>query len=256
MVKAFAAGLIIAVIAPLIGNFLVVKRFSLLADTLAHVSLVGVAIGLLTGLNPLLVATGTSVIAALGMEKLRSKNKVLGEAALALFLSGSLAVAAVLVSLARGFNSNLLSFLFGSITTITTEDIYVMAILGVVVLVLISLFYKEFFIVSFDEELAKASGVKIKFFNNLLIILAAITVSVAMRIVGILLVGALMVIPVITASRIGKSFKSTLLISLVISLIAVIGGLFISYYLDLVSGGTIVIVALIMFLISIAFTRH
>lgn len=253
MVRSFIAGLIIAIIAPIIGSFLVIRRFSLLSDTLGHVSLVGVAVGFLANINPLITATAVSILAALGMEKLRTQNKTLGETSLALFLSGSLAIATVLIGLAKGFNTNLLSYLFGSIATISLEDTVYMAVAGAVALVIIIIFYKEFLLVSFDEELATAQGLNARLFNNLIVIIAAIVIAVAMRIVGILLVGALMVIPVITATRLGRSFKGTLLISIGLSVFAVITGLFVSFYLDLASGGTIVVISLLLFMANLLY---
>lgn len=253
MVRAFIAGSMISIIAPLIGCFLVVRRYSLMADTLAHVSLVGVAIGLLTHGNPVATSTITSGVAALGIEKLRTSRKIFGESILALFLSGSLAVASVLISIAKGFNTNLFTYLFGSITTVSLNDLYFIGVLGLVVLISIILLYKELFLVTTDEELAQVNGVNPKIFNTLLVIMAAITVSLSMNIVGILLVGALMIIPVITAMQIAHSFKQTLILSVVFSLFSVVSGLFLSYYFDLASGGTIVLIALVIFLLSLFF---
>jgi len=251
MIRAFVAGLVIAVIAPLIGSFLVVRRYSLMADTLAHVSLLGVAIGLLTNINPVITAIATSGVASLGIERLRSDKKVYGESALALFLTGSLAIATVLISLAQGFNVNLLSYLFGSITTVSIGDLWLILTLGVIVLIAVLVLYKEFFVISLDEELAAVSGIPTKALNVVLILLAALTVSLSLRIVGVLLIGALMVIPVIAAMQYGKSFKATVWIALCISLISVIVGLFASFYLNLASGGTIVVIALLIFLVSL-----
>lgn len=255
MVRAFMAGLVIAVIAPSIGIFMVIRRYSLMADTLAHVSLVGVAIGLLTGGNPIITAAATSVITAVGIERLRLNRNIFGESVLALFLSASLAVASVLISMARGQSLNILSYLFGSITTVAAAELYFILGLGVVVLATLFLIYKELFFISFDEELARAGGINTKIYNLVLIIMAALTVTLSMRIVGVLLIGALMVIPVITAMQFGRSFKNTLFISIGFSLVSVISGLFISYYLDLASGGTIVVVALALFLLSLLFNR-
>lgn len=255
MVRAFWAGIIIAVIAPLIGIFLVVRRYSLIADTLAHVSLVGVALGVLLNINPVLMATGTTVFASFNIEKLRKSKKIFGESILALFLSGSLAIVAILVSLTNGFKVNLLSYLFGSIVTVNKDDLFIISVLSVFVILTILLFYKELFAVAFDEELAKASGIKADFFNFVIILLAAITVSLAMRIVGILLVGALMIIPVISAIQFGKSFLKTIFLGIAFSLIAVIIGLFIAYYQDLAPGGTIILVALTIFIVSLIWNR-
>lgn len=252
MQRAVLAGLMIAVVAPLIGTFMVVRRYSLMADTLAHVSLVGVALGLITGVNPVITASGTAIVAAVGIEALRSSKQVYGESVLALFLSGSLALATVIVSAGSGINANFVSYLFGSITTVTSEDLIVIGSLGTVVVAILMLFYKELFMVSFDEELSRAAGMKAERYNLLLILLAALSVSISMRIIGVLLIGALMVIPVITAMQIAKSFKQTLVYSVICSLISVMSGLIISYYFDLASGGTIVVTALVIFCICLA----
>lgn len=255
MVRAFTAGTIIGIIAPLIGTFLVIRRYSRLADTLAHVSLAGVAVGLLTRTDPVVSAIVISVSTAFCVEKLRFKKGIFGESVLAIFLWSGMAVAVVIISIARGFNVGLFSFLFGSITTIAPGDLYFVGILGTLVLLLVIICYKELFIVSFDEELAQVNGIKAKSFNMILVILAAVTVSLSMRVVGILLIGALMVIPVITAMQFSRSFKQTLIVSVIISLCAVLIGLFLSYYFDLASGGTIVLVAMMLFLVSLFFPK-
>ncbi len=255
MVRAFSAGVVIALIAPLIGNFIVVRRYSLLADTLSHVALAGVAISVLTHQQPVIVAVITTIIAGLLIEYLRLHRQIYGESVLAIFLSGSLALAVVLMSIGNGLNTDLLSVLFGSIATVSGTDLTIMLILGAVVVVLIVLFYKEFFLVSFDEELAKASGLRVRLLNTIIVVLAAITVALAMRIVGVLLIGALMVIPVITAMQFGRSFKATIGLSIIASMIAVLGGLVIAYYADLASGGTIVLVALCLFIPSLFYRR-
>jgi len=250
MVRAFAAGIVTGIIAPLIGAFLVVRRLSLMAETLAHVSLLGVAIGLLANIQPVITATATAVAVSLGIEKIRTGKKIFGESALAIFFSGSLAFAAILISLAQGFNRSLFSYLFGSIATVSQVDLMLISALAAVIILALALVYKELFLVSFDEELAEVNGVNAKIVNLVLIVLAAITVSLSIRIVGILLIGALMVIPVVTAIQLSKSFKQVLTISVVVSLLSVISGLFISYYFDLASGGTIVAIALLFFLLS------
>ncbi len=255
MLRAFTAGIIIGVLAPVIGTFLVVRRLSLMASTLAHISLLGVAIGLLTGVQPVLAAAATSVVSAFGIEKIRSGNKVFGESVLALFLSGSLALAAVLISLSKGFNQNLFSYLFGSIATVTQTDLILIAGLATAIVITIILIYKELFLVSFDEELARVNGVPANTINMALIIMAAVTVSLAMQVVGSLLIGALMVIPVITAIKIGKSFRQILLYSVGISVVSVIAGLFLSYYLSLASGGTIVLVTILFFITASVFKK-
>lgn len=256
MIRAFIAGITISIVAPLIGMFLVVRRYSLMADTLAHVSLLGVAVGLLTNIPPFLTSLISSVIAAFGIERLRESKKLFGESILALFLSGSLAIAVLLISLARGFNVNLFSYLFGSISTVSIVDLYFIIGLGALVIIVIFTLYKEFFLVSLDEELALSGGLPARLINLILVILAAVSVSIAIRVVGVLLVGALMVIPVITAMQYAKSFRITMVLSVVFSFFSVIIGLFSSYYLDLASGGTIVVVALLFFIVSLLFQKR
>lgn len=255
MIRAFIAGAIIGILAPTIGIFLVVKRYSLLADTLAHVSLVGVAAGVLLGINPIMGALVTSVVAAFGMERLRARKKIYGESILALFLSGSLAVALILLGLAHGLNVNIFSFLFGSITTVSATDLIIIGAFGILAISLILIFFKSFFLVSYDEELAQAQKLPVTLLNIIIIVMAAITVSISIQVVGILLVGALMVIPVLSATQWEMGFLKTALLSTAFSLIAVVTGLFLSFYLNLPSGGTIVVTALFIFAISLFFNK-
>lgn len=251
MVRAFIAGGAIAVIAPMIGTFLVMRRFSLFADSLSHVALAGVAIGLISGLYPVATAVVTCVVAALFIEKLRSERKIYGDAALSLFLSGSLAVALVLISFAHGFNVNLFSYLFGSVAAVEQIDVYIILGLTVVVLLAFLGYYKQLFYVGFDEEAAKVSGINVRMMNLLLMTLAAVTVALSMRIVGILLVGALMVIPVLAALQISKSFRQTLFFSILFSVLSVFSGLIFSYQFDIIAGGAIVLVALAFFIVML-----
>lgn len=255
MVRAFEAGIAIAVIAPLIGMFLVVRRYSLLADTLAHTSLAGVAIGLLFRINPVFSAIILSVVASLGIEQLRASRRVFSESVLALFLSGSLAFAVVILSLAKGFNASLFGYLFGSISTVSQTDVWVIVALAVMVFLNVVLLYKELFFVAFDEELAQASGLPVRRLNFTIVLLAAITVALSIRIVGVLLIGALMVIPVISAVQYGRGFRATLILSVIFSLLSVLIGLSASYYFNLASGGAIVLVALVIFLLSLAVSK-
>lgn len=251
VVRGLTAGAIVAVIAPLIGIFLVLRRYSLIADTLAHVSLGGIALGLLLGINPIFTALGVTVLSSLGIERLRLSKKVYGESALALFLSGSLALATVLLSLGKGFTTNLFNYLFGSIVTVTQSDVYTIAGLALVVIVVIALLYKELVYISFDEEAARVSGIPTRFINATLIVLAALTVSVAIPIVGILLIAALIVIPVVAALQLKKSFVMTILYAEIFSVVSVVSGIVVSFYLNLATGGTIVLIALLIFLLTL-----
>jgi zinc transport system permease protein len=247
VLRGLAAGIIVAIIAPLIGIFLVLRRYSLIADTLAHVSLAGVALGLLLGLSPIFTAIAITVVSSLGIERLRETKRVYGESALALFLSGSLALATVLLSLGHGFNTNLLNYLFGSIVTVTENDVYTIAVLAVVVLAVLFAFYKELVYISFDAEAAQVAGIPVRRINTILIVLAALTVSLSIPIIGILLIAALIVIPCVTALQLRVNFTTTILYAELISLSSVIVGIIASFYLDLSTGGTIVLIMLGIF---------
>lgn len=255
ILRGFEAGILIAIIAPLIGIFLVLRRYSLIADTLSHVSLAGVAIGLLAKINPIVTALLTSAVAALAIEKLRSAKKIYGETALSIFLSGGLALAVVLISLSNGFNVNLFGYLFGSILTIQASDVRLIAVLGAVIIGLLVAFYKELVYISFDEEAAQVSGIPVQAINFIFILLAAMTVALAIPIVGILLISALVVIPVAAALQLKKSFQATLLYAEAISVCSVIVGITVSFYYDLSPGGTIVLIALALFSLILLFKR-
>lgn len=250
MQRALLAGAMIGTIAPMIGVFIVLRRLSLIADTLAHVALAGVAAGLLLGTYPTAGALVACLLGAVGIERLRAAGRLSGETALAIVLSGGFAVAVVLISLADGFNVDLFAYLFGSIAGVQPQELWVILGLGVVVLAAVGLLYKELFALTFDEESARLQGVPVDALNVLLTALVAVTVVVAMRIVGILLTGALIVIPAATALRLAPNFRSTLWIAVACSLVAVLTGMVASFYLDIAAGGAIVLAALVLFGLS------
>src|SRR3990172_9184492 len=247
MQRAFAAGAVMAVVCPLIGVFLVPRRLSLIAVTLAHVALAGVALGLLVGASPVLGALVVTVAGALGMERLRSRGALQGDAALAVFLSGGFALAVVLISLARGFNADLFAILFGSILTISPADVWLILALGAVVVTTILLSYRRLFAITLHEDLARTSGVPVTAINLMLTVLTALTTVVAMRMVGVLLVSAMIVIPTLTGFSLGRSFRQALGIAIGMALLSVTAGLIAAYYLRLAAGGAIVLPALLIF---------
>lgn len=245
--RALEAGVCIALIAPLIGMFLVLRRYSLIADTLSHVSLAGVSIGLLTGLNPLMTALVTSGGSALLMEHLRVKRRAYGDTALSLFLSGSLAIAIVLMSVGKGLNTAVFSYLFGSIVTVRTVDLLTIGIVGIGVVGFVLMYYRELVSISFDEEAAIVSGLPVARLNRLFVVVASSAIVLSIPIVGVLLISALMIIPVVTALQWKKGFTATLIIAEVISLVSTVGGIFLSFLLNTASGGTIVLLMLLIF---------
>lgn len=249
IIRGLVAGLIIAIIAPVIGIFLVLKRYSLIADTLSHVSLAGIAIGLLLGINPLFTAIAATTVSSVIIDKLRLSRKVYGESALALFLAGSLALAVVLISISHGFNSTLFNYLFGSIATVTSNDIITISLMGFIVLISIILLYKELLYTTFDEISAQVGGINVKLIDTIFIILSAITISLAIPTVGILLISALIVIPVITALQFRKSFLPSIFIAQALSIFSVVIGVVVSFYFNIAPGGTIVLISLLIFAI-------
>jgi zinc transport system permease protein len=247
LIRALEAGLILAIIAPLIGMFLVVRGYSLLADALAHVSLLGVALALFFKIPVFFGALGVSLLAALGMERLRTSGRVFGEAIIALFLSSSLALSVVIISAAKGLNVNLLSYLFGSLTTVQSLDVWILAVLAIVIISFLFFFYRELFLFALDEDLARVSGVRVRIISTVFMILAAITVTAALQMVGVLLIGALMVVPVLAAMQLRFGFRSTLLLSVLFSVFSVLTGFALAYRFNLASGGAIVIVSVVLF---------
>ena len=242
--RGLLAGTIIAAVAPAVGIFLVLRRYSLIADTLSHVSLAGIALGLLLKVNPILTAIGATTLSSFLIEKLRLSKKVYGESALALFLSGSLALSVVLLGISHGFNATLFNYLFGSIVTVTPSDILIVLGLAIGVVICLSLIFKELLYLSFDEEAAKVSGINVDFVNTVFIILAALVISLSIPIVGVLLIAALLVIPVVAALQFRKPILLSIFIAQAISIFSVILGVIISFYFNLAPGGVIVLISL------------
>lgn len=249
MQRALLAGLIVGVLCPLIGMFIVLRRMSLIGDSLSHVALAGIAAGILTGVYPLGMALIFSIGAALGIEKLRKSYEDYAELSIAIILSAGIGVAVVLISLAKSFNVDLFGYLFGSITTVLREDLYMILALGVVIILSIKFLFKELFYIAFDEEGARLAGIPVKGINLYFIIIIAATITLSMRIVGILLVSSLMVIPVAASLQSAKSFKQATFLSIIFSEISVILGIIISYYFEIASGGTIVLISVLILIL-------
>jgi zinc transport system permease protein len=226
------------------------RRMSLIGDGIGHVAFAGVALGYLLGISPVLTAFVAAVAGAVVIEWLRSTKRAAGDQALALVFYSGIAGGVVLVSAAGALNVDLFGFLFGSILTVTRQDVAVVALLGGLGLATIALLYRALAGLVLDEEGARVAGVPIPFLNVVVAVLAAATVAVSMRIVGVLLIAALMVLPVTAATRVAWSMRSTLLIAMVIGFLCVMAGLSVSYYADLPPGGTIVLLAAASFLVA------
>lgn len=255
MIRAFLAGIIVAILASSLGLFVVVRRYSLLSDSLAHISLLGVAAGFLFSVSTTGGAIVATLLAAWLIEYLRQNYSIYSDSILSIFLSGSLAIAIIIVSLSNSFNASLFDYLFGSIVAVSDEDIVIISIFGLLSTILIASYYKKLIFMAFDEEVAKASGINTKFINYLLVSLVAVTIGLSIKIVGALLIGALMVIPVISAMQFGRNFFITATLAVAMSVLSVIIGLFVSFYASMPSGATIVVVALVLFALSLASKR-
>jgi len=247
MQRALITGLAVAVTCSVIGLFLVLRRQSLFGDAISHVAFGGIAIGLFINLYPIWTAFIVSIFGALGITKLRESTKIPPDSAIAVLLTSGLAVGVVLIGLAGGFTLDLYSFLFGSILLVSPQDTLTILVLSAAVLSIISVIYRKLLYVTFDEQQAKVSGIQVTNLNYLFIVLASITVITSIRLVGVLLISSLVVIPNITAILFGKGFKKTLLISFLIAVYSVLGGIIISYYLNLAPGGTIVLMSIATF---------
>ncbi len=260
MKYSFISGIIVGLIAPLLGTFIVVRRLSLIADALSHVALGGIAFGVyLTSvfnitINPVISGVVFSVIGALGIEKLRGLYKHYSEIAIPIIMSLGIALSVLFLSLANGFNQDLFGYLFGSISAVSFSDMILIAIIGIIVLLFVFFLYKEMFFISFDEEYAGVMKLS-KYIHIIFIILVALVISASMRIVGILLVSAMMTLPVASAMRITSSFKQLMAVSIIFGEISVIAGLFLGFHLNISPGGTIVLVSITILLCTLVLNR-
>ncbi len=245
---ALITGILVGLLAPIIGSFVVIKRLSLIADTLSHFSLAGLSIGLFL-LNilrlpigdPLYIGMVFAVIGALLIEVLRSYYKNYKEISMPIVISLGTALSALFISLSGGFNTEIYNYLFGSILTVGRNFVYIIAITTFVILTLITIFYKQIVIISFDETYARLLGIRVNLFQFFTTIFLGIVVSLSIETVGVLLVSSLMIIPVAAAMKIGRSFKTTLMIAILFSEVSVILGLWLSFRLGFPSGATIVL---------------
>jgi len=255
MQRAFIAGTFIAILASISGTFVVLRRYSLMSETLAHSALVGVAVGLVGGYNPLWVAVIAAMLAAWLIEYLRTAFSLYSDAILSIMLSGSLAVAVIIVSVGGSFNNSLFSYLFGSILSVSYEDVLTIVAFGSVALGFLLLFSKELYFIAYDEEVAQTSGIRVKFLNFLLVSVVAIIIALSIRVVGSLLIGALMVIPTVAALQYRVGFRNTMLISLFFGLTSVFVGMGLSYTFSLPSGATIVLCVIVIFIFSLIINK-
>lgn len=254
--------MMVGILTPAVGVFLVVRRLSLMADALSHITLTGIAFSLLLGrsipffatLNPVYMGMLFSVTGSLAVSRLGLVFRHYKELAIPIILSSGIGIGVVFISLADGFNNDLLNYLFGSVAAVSRQDFQMMLVLLGGVILFIGLFYKELLFLSFDEEQAVTSGIPKRFMDLSFMIVVAVVIGVSMQIVGILLVSALMTLPVAAAMRIAKSFKGMLFFSILIGEVSVLAGMISAFHLDLAPGGTIVMTNLLILVLVIAIT--
>ena len=250
--RALLCGSFIALLCSTLGVLLVLRRFSLIGDGLAHVTFGSVALGLFLRVYPLYVSLPVVMLSSLGILKLTQRARLYGDAAIGIVSSVGIAGGVLLASVAGGFNVDLFSYLFGNILAIGKEELYLSIALSIAVLAVIVLYFQEIFSMTFDEEFARVSGIATERLNTLLVLLTAITVVLSMNVVGIMLISALLILPAVTALQLARGFRTAMLISASAALASVVGGIFISLALNLPTGATIVLTNFVLFLFAFA----
>lgn len=261
---ALITAVFVGFLAPLLGVFIVIRRQALMADALSHITLSGIAFGLFTGkwvpffqsTAPIYFGMVFSVAGSIFMEQLRNTYRQFQELAVPIILSSGIGLSVVLISLANGFNADLLNYLFGSIVATSRGDMWTIIAVCVICVSLLTFFYKELFLLAMDEEQARVAGVRGNFVPYLFMVMVALVIAVAIQIVGILLVSALMTLPVAAALRLAGSFKQTVLLSILFGEISMVGGLFSAYWFNLAPGGTIVIIAVLLLLVALLWKKR
>ncbi len=255
MQRALVAAALVGVTAPAIGIFLVQRRLSLMGDGIGHVAFTGVAAGFLFGTLPLVTAIVAAIVGALAIELMRERGRTEGDVALAVVFYGGIAGGALLMGLSGTSNTNILTYLFGALLTVSPSDILAALGISIVVLGTATLLRRVLFAVSHDEEVARVTGVSVRAMNLLVAVAAAITVGVTMRVVGILLVSGMLVLPVAAVQQLTRSFNATFVGSLALGLLVSIAGVVTSYYVDAPPGATIVMGAIVAFVLASVFAR-
>ena len=248
ILKALAVGSFIALSCSFLGMFLVLKKWSLIGDGLAHVSFAAVALSLFFSSSPLLLTTPIVVISSFIILKLNEHARISGDAAIGLVSAAAVSVGVLIASTGKGFNIDLFSYLFGSILTISNSDIIVSILLSACVVAVVFIFYNSLLAVIYDEDFASIAGIKTKYINYLIVILTAVTITIGIRIVGTMLISSMIIFPSVSALQLDRSFKQTILISVLISVFSVICGVFLSYILNMPTGAVIVLLNALIFI--------
>jgi zinc transport system permease protein len=262
MHRAFLVGILIAVMAPLIGTFLVHRQLALIGDALAHTAFAGVAVGLFvnsvfgTGISPYLSAVVIAMLAALAIELISEVTDAYNDVSMAIVLSTGFALGAVLISLnAGGLAVGINQYLFGNLSTVTNENAVLLLTLFAVIALVVGVTYKQLLYVTFDETAARVAGISVPWYNRVMSMLTAMVVVGAMQIMGVILVAAMLVVPVAGAAQIARSFREALLASVILAELAVLLGITLSFQYETTAGGTIVLVAVGIYIIAVLFGK-
>lgn len=247
LVRALIVGVLVSLCAALLGVSLVLKRYSMIGDGLSHVGFGALAIATVMNLAPMAVAIPVVVVAAFILLRLSSDGKIKGDAAIALISTGALAIGVMAVSKSEGMNIDINSYLFGSIISVSSSDVWVSVILAAIVLAVFVFFYTKIFAITFDESFAKATGTNANVYNMMIAMLTAVTIVIGMRLMGSMLISSLIIFPALSSMRVFKSFRSVTVCSAVISVLAFLAGMMISYGADTPCGASIVCVNLVVF---------
>lgn len=248
MVRALIAASIVGLICPLMGMFIVLRKLSLIGDSLSHIALSGIAASTIFNGNPIIGSLIASSLAAIIIDRLRSSLKEYADLSIAIIMALGVGISGILMS-ASNVNFDLFSFMYGSIATVTKEDITIIMITAIIVLLFINLFFKELVYITFDEESAKLSNIPVKMINIIFMILVAASITMTLRIVGVLLVSSLIAIPVATSLRVAKSFKQSIFYSILFGEISILSGVILSFYMDVAPGAIIVIVSILQLML-------
>lgn len=254
--RALFAGVFVALACALLGVFLILRRDAMIGHGLAHIMFAGVALGLLLNMMPLIAALAVGILAALAIMSLKDKAGVYGDTAIAIMSSIGFAVGILIVSFSNKFNVDLFGYLFGDILAIDSTEVWLSIVLAGSVLFVVILFYRRFMFMTFDRESARAAGIKVKGLDTLLTILTAVTVVLGMKVVGLLLVSALLVIPSAAGLQLASNFKKAMILASIVAILSVILGLVFAFYLDFPASGTIVLISAVFFLLAIVLKKR
>ncbi len=253
--RALIAGSFIGILCSTLGVFLVLRRLSLIGDGLAHATFGSVALAMLLKMSPLYMSIPLVMICSLGILKLTERARIYGDAAIGVVSSLGIAGGVMLASVAGGFNVDLFSYLFGSILSISEAEVIISILLSILVILIIIFYYNELLSITFDEDSAKVSGINTKFVNTIFVLLTAVTVVLSMKVVGIMLISALLIFPAVTAIQIAKSFKAVMMAAALVAIISVVTGVILSFFLDIPTGATIVMINFLFFISGLAYKR-